>query len=166
MKCLCYLITYIINYRIERNTFNLLLHLIGPKLNNHPIVGREKIDPVKQLLVTIYILATPDSYRSVSERFGIAKSTAWISTKRVIRAIYSIRNQLIKWPTYEETRKTWTTIHRKHGFPKVLGAIDGTHINIAKPNQDSNSYINRKGKYSIQLQVSNKNMFCLLYILN
>lgn len=138
---------------MKRNTFNVLLHLIGPTLNNRPIVGREKIDPIKQVLVAIYVLATPDSYRSVSERFGIAKSIAWISVKRVVQAIYSIRHQFIKWPNYEEAQRTWTTVYAKHGFPKVLGAIDGTHINIAKPNQDANSYIDRKGRYSIQLQV-------------
>ncbi|KYN21453.1 Putative nuclease HARBI1, partial [Trachymyrmex cornetzi] len=38
------------------------------------------------------------------------------------------------------------------GFPKVLGVIDGTHINIPRPKEDANSYINRKGRFSIQLQ--------------
>lgn len=52
---------------MERNTFNFLLYLIGPKLNNIPFKGREKIDVTKQLLITIYVLATPDSYRSISE---------------------------------------------------------------------------------------------------
>lgn len=38
-------------------------------------------------------------------------------------------------------------------FPDVLGAIDGTHINIPAPHEHQEAYINRKGHHSIQLQV-------------
>lgn len=138
---------------MERNTLNFLLHLIGPKLNNIPFRGREKIDVTKQLLITIYVLATPDSYRSISKRFDVSKSTAWFSVKNVVRAIYSIRNQFIGWPTYEKAINTWTNIEKLYGFPKVVGIIDGTHINIPRPKKDANSYINRKGRFSVQLQV-------------
>ncbi|XP_052799501.1 putative nuclease HARBI1 [Mya arenaria] len=38
-------------------------------------------------------------------------------------------------------------------FPKVIEAIDGTHIDIASPNQNEEIYVNRKGKHSINVQV-------------
>lgn len=141
---------------MERNTFYFLVCLIGPKLDNIPFKGRERIDVVKQILITIYVLATPDSFRSISERFNISKSSSWFITKRVVRAIYNIRNLLIKWPTYEEAENTWTNIQTLYGFPKVLGVIDRAHINIPRPKEDANSYINRKGRFSIQLQVRTK----------
>lgn len=146
---------------MERDTFNFLLHLIGPKLDqNFPFKGREQVDVTKQLLITIYVLATPDSYRSISERFGVARSTAWFSVKRVVRAIYSIRNQIIRWPTHEEAQRTWTNMQMLYGFPKVLGVIDGTHINIARPKRDAISYINRKSRFSVQLQVRTSFVYC------
>lgn len=40
----------------------------------------------------------------------------------------------------------------KTGFPGVIGAIDGTHIPISAPTLHRNSYINRKGHASFQLQ--------------
>lgn len=138
---------------MERNTFHLLLYLIGAQLDNIPFKGRERIDVTKQLLIAIYVLATPDSYRSISERFDVSKSTAWFSVKRIVQAIYSIRNQFIRWPTYEEAENTWINIERLYKFPKVVGVIDGTHINISRPKEDLNSYINRKGRFSVQLQV-------------
>lgn len=46
------------------------------------------------------------------------------------------------------------------GFPKTIGAIDGTHIRINAPKKNPTDYINRKGYHSIQLQVGN----CLIYI--
>nr|CAI5859964.1 unnamed protein product [Callosobruchus analis] len=45
-----------------------------------------------------------------------------------------------------------TSFEQKAGFPNVIGAIDGTHIKIRKPKTDSESYINRKGFYSVNLQ--------------
>ncbi|CAF4944112.1 unnamed protein product [Pieris macdunnoughi] len=42
---------------------------------------------------------------------------------------------------------------RASGFPKVIGAIDGTHIRINGPKQNHADYINRKGFHSIQLQI-------------
>ncbi|XP_032689043.1 uncharacterized protein LOC116852623 isoform X2 [Odontomachus brunneus] len=41
---------------------------------------------------------------------------------------------------------------RASGFPKIIGAIDGTHIKIEAPKQNPTDYINRKGYHSIQLQ--------------
>lgn len=42
---------------------------------------------------------------------------------------------------------------KRCGFPKVVGAIDGTHIPISGTSNNRDAYINRKGISSIQLQV-------------
>ena len=39
------------------------------------------------------------------------------------------------------------------GIPCLIGAIDGTHINIPGPSEHRDAYINRKGFPSMQLQV-------------
>ena len=42
------------------------------------------------------------------------------------------------------------------GFPNVIGAIDGTHVRILRPAvEDHWSYRNRKGFFSLNVQVSN-----------
>ena len=62
----------------------------------------------------------------------------------------------------------------KKGFPRVVGALDGSHIPIKVPphDEDPGAYKNRKKQYSIVLQVSRehtifeiKNMctICKLY---
>ncbi|XP_036151266.1 putative nuclease HARBI1 [Monomorium pharaonis] len=116
-------------------------------------LGKIPISPEKQFLTALYILGTPDSYRSVTTKFNIGKATAWRAVKRVVKAICNLRNYFIRWPSYEEAQETCGRIKGLYGFPKVIGALDGTHIIIAAPKNDLQSYINRKGVYSIQLQV-------------
>lgn len=92
-------------------------------------------------------------YRCVSDRFGIGRATAWRSVHKVVSALYFHLHTFIKWPSAEEAKDTWTFIKRKYGFPKVIGAIDGTHVHIAAPKINAECYVNRKGYHSVQLQV-------------
>lgn len=87
-------------------------------------------------------------------KFDVGKATAWRAVKRVVKAICKLRSNFIQWPTEQEAFYTSNRIERRYKFPGVLGAVDGTHIKIPSPKRDSQSYINRKGVYSIQLQVS------------
>lgn len=41
---------------------------------------------------------------------------------------------------------------KRNGFPGIVGAIDGTHIKIRAPSLHPQSYVNRKGYHSLQLQ--------------
>ncbi|XP_067207746.1 putative nuclease HARBI1 isoform X1 [Linepithema humile] len=139
---------------MSRAVFTYVLNLIKPNLEKQSNrYGRCTISPDVQLLVALWTMATPDSYRSVCDRFDIGRATAWRANRRVCAAIYSLAPQFIKWPNVEEAEYTWMDVQNKHKFPKVIGAIDGTHIHIHKPKKHAESYINRKGYYSIQLQI-------------
>lgn len=41
----------------------------------------------------------------------------------------------------------------RFGFPGTIGCIDGTHVAILKPVQDAHNYLNRKGYYSLNVQI-------------
>lgn len=96
-------------------------------------------------------------FRSICERFNVGRSTALYITRRVVRALVELAPVIIKWPTDERLNEVWEGFESTSTFPKVIGAIDGTHINIPAPKHHPESYINRKGHHSIQLQV------CLLF---
>lgn len=49
--------------RMFPETFEIIMQLIGPALSLANITGRKQISAEKQLLITLWFLATPDSYR-------------------------------------------------------------------------------------------------------
>lgn len=71
--------------------------------------------------------------RSICERFGVGRSTALYVTRRVVSVLIELAPVIIKWPTGEEVRETWFGFQATSGFPKIIGAIDGTHVNIPAP---------------------------------
>lgn len=70
-----------------------------------------------------------------------------------MKALYTHIHTFIVWPDRARAEVTWTYVKDKYKFPKVIGAIDGTHIKIVAPKLDRDAYINRKGYHSMQLQV-------------
>ncbi|XP_071632125.1 uncharacterized protein [Temnothorax longispinosus] len=139
------------HFRMRPGTFEYLLSIIGPKLQRET-GGTPMISSHKQCLLALWRLATPDSLRSIFDRFDVGRSTALYVTRRVINAIIDLAPNVIKWPTNERVNEIWAGFENASGFPKVIGAIDGTHITIPAPTDNSAAYVNRKGRHSIQLQ--------------
>ncbi|XP_031354630.1 putative nuclease HARBI1 isoform X1 [Photinus pyralis] len=139
------------HFRMQRKTFDFILSLIGPKISENVVKpGRPSVSPETQLLLTLWILGTPDSYRSVSDRFNVGKATAVISVRRVVNDHV---HTFIKWPIADEMETSIRVFRAVKGFPNVIGAIDGTHISITAPKNNAEAYVNRKGYHSMQLQV-------------
>ena len=107
----------------------------------------DKCVPVeKKVMASVWTLATPESFRSVGDRFDMAKSTLHAVFMDVCKALSAVRQQFIKMPeTLAEYHAVSLGFSRKTGFPGVIGAVDGTHIPIHGPVESRASYINRKG---------------------
>lgn len=109
-----------------------------------------KISAQDQLLIYLwYIGHQTASFRDVADRFDISKSSLERIIVRITYFLSNKSNSIIKWPNNEE--KVDIERHFRKGFPNVVGVIDGCHIKIDKPSLDPDSYINRKGYYSVQV---------------
>ena len=67
----------------------------------------------------------------------------------------------IKLPkTEDEVKEAIQKFHEKHGFPHCLGAIDGTHFFIQQPKVNPTDHLNRKNRFSMNIQALCDNKYC------
>lgn len=109
----------------------------------------------EQVLVTLRYFATGSILQAVGDFHGFHKSTTSKIIRRVSRAIARLREEKIKMPTtIEECQNTIQGFYQRSRFPRVIGALDCTHIKIQSPGgQEAEIYRNRKGSFSINCQV-------------
>ncbi|KAL4719201.1 hypothetical protein ACJJTC_019372 [Scirpophaga incertulas] len=114
------------NFRMTLAAFEVLLSTLGPLMiatNKHSPVTK-LMDPRKQLLAVLWLLSTPDSYRSVAERFDMGKSSLHHSFMVVVKLLNSLSNKIIKWPTgYKLTEieeKFKSDLHKNVSQGKII----------------------------------------------
>ncbi|XP_046395734.1 putative nuclease HARBI1 [Ischnura elegans] len=89
---------------------------------------------------------------AVSSLFDPSEATAVRAVRRVTLALTTLAKKYLVWPTGEAAVGVIDGFARSSGFPGVIGAIDGTHIEIPAPSESAAAYVNRKGYHSIHLQ--------------
>ncbi|KAJ8968118.1 hypothetical protein NQ314_002454 [Rhamnusium bicolor] len=97
------------------------------------------------------------SFHDVSDRFCICAASLHRIISRVSVFLSNLSPQLITWPNEREKREIEEHFKEK-GFPNVIGAIDESHIETDIPQNDPDSYINRKGYYSVQVSMITQNI--------
>jgi hypothetical protein len=151
-------------FKMTPTAFEAVLNAVGrcpEMIKRHQMFGgRNQIGVEKILLVAVWALATPESYRSIGDRFDIVKSTVYYCIKRTVAALLNnICKKVISWPKIEDREQIGQGFNR-YGLEHCIGAIDGCHIAIKAPSTNSIDYINRKKFHSVILQgVCDSRMF-------
>lgn len=122
-----------------------------------------KLSSLQQTLIFLWFIGHQTaSFRDVADRFDISISCLYRVIRRLTYFLSNLSPEIIKWPTVEDKQEI-ENYFREKGFPGVIGAIDGSHIKIDKPNVDPESYFCRKEFYSIQVYINyNCNKICIL----
>ncbi|XP_053897659.1 uncharacterized protein LOC128844193 [Malaclemys terrapin pileata] len=137
------------NFRMRKAIFMELCDLLSPALKRQNTKMRAALTVEKRVVIALWKLATPDSYRSVGNQFGVGKSTVGAAVMQVAKAITELL--LPKVVTLGNVQVIVDGFSAM-GFPTCGGAIDGTHIPILAPEHQGSQYINRKGYFSMVLQ--------------
>ena len=114
--------------------------------------GRPMVPTQKQLLLFLWFAATQENYIRLADRFGVGQTTAIKCVERVSLAIIEdVMPKVLRWPNAKEAKVIMEGFGVR-GLPKVIGAIDGSHLSIKAPVKNPENYVNRKGFHSIVLQ--------------
>jgi hypothetical protein len=82
---------------------------------------------------SIYKLAHGANFLICSNLFDVGKSTIYLVFHEVVYAINKIFKGLISWPKGDDMQTVMIDFQDWHGLLSMQGAIDGTHVSIAKP---------------------------------
>jgi len=101
------------------------------------------------------------TYRQISHLIGYAESAICMCVHECVYAICKhMFMTYIRLPTPAEWRITMENWRQETSIPGIVGAIDGTHINIEKPRECGQDYFNRKSQYSINMQGIRRSLLC------
>jgi len=64
--------------------------------------------------------------------FGVGNGTVVLYTNRVIKAILSLRKDMIQWPDEPRRREISQRFEEEFDLPGCIGVIDGTHFNLSQ----------------------------------
>lgn len=148
-------------FRLSRELAHQLIIIVSPHLRE---ITRPQIAIPEQLkiLTCLHFLSQGDYQKSVAQDFLFPMSQSSVS--RCITDVTSVinnqMNELIKFPTSEQelNNEKMLFIDEFNGFPGIIGALDCTHIAIhSPPVEDPNfpaiAFLNRKGFYSLNVQI-------------
>lgn len=118
------------------------------------------------LLLTLWYLANMETFRQCSDRFDLSFSSAHRVLKKTLKFINSLVKEYIRWPNRQEAFVIKQDYKKKHNIDGIIGSVDGCHIEIKRPVEHEEVYVNRKGYHSIILQgiVDSKKRFIDIYI--
>ncbi|KAL4006450.1 nuclease HARBI1 [Sarotherodon galilaeus] len=144
---------FIHNFRMSRQTFEYLCQLLSARMLRQDTHLRQSIPVSKRVGIGLYWLATGACYRTMSNLFGVAKSTVCSIVHEFCFAVrYVLMPEYIKWPRGDDLIQVIEGFRQRWGFPQCAGAIDGSHIPITAPEDNHCDYFNRKGWHSVILQ--------------
>ena len=107
------------------------------------------IPPKVQILAALRYLGSASLQATVVDTLNLSQPTVSLCVTRVCNALIAKKDEFIVWP--DNTSRTQAKFFEIAQFPRVVGAIDGTHVRIQQPREDPNAYIIRKYYPSINV---------------
>lgn len=133
-------------------SFQILITEVGNHLIEKNRLQRERRPLPHLLLMVLWILSTPDSFRSVALRFGVYPSEVHNHYVTIIVALQEMGPRFIYWPEAAHRHEMQRRMERISGIPGICGIMDGRHVPLPAPSEDQVSYRNYHHGHSIKIQ--------------
>ncbi|XP_072354326.1 putative nuclease HARBI1 [Scyliorhinus torazame] len=107
-----------------------------------------------KLTTALNFFASGSFQHGISDICNISQNTARTCIHQVMNAIYHKASELIIFDTSPvKLKERSIAFYRIAGFPKVIGAVDGTHVALKAPGNDTVSFVNGKGFHSLNVMI-------------
>lgn len=105
-------------------------------------------------MIALRYLASNSHQQTIADSFDVSQKAVSTSVNEVIDLLSEKVPSFVSFPTdVNVTRAMQAEFYELGHFPRVIGAIDCTHIRIRDPpSADSIAYVNRKGYHSMNVQ--------------
>ncbi|XP_047135363.1 uncharacterized protein LOC124812576 [Hydra vulgaris] len=148
-------ICWVKNFRLSKSAFMDLAEQLKPYIAPNPKSPNYRaLSTEKKLAITLYYLKDTGSLLMTANCFGIAVNTvSSIITQVCENIVYHLGPIYISLPKTEtEMRQKVAEFESKFNMIQAFGCIDGTHVPIACPVENSQDYFCYKQYYSMNVQ--------------
>ena len=138
---------------MNRAPVNTALDLLGARIMwlNSPF--RSCLSSAKVLAIGLYRLAHGTSYPTIGPTFNGDRSTVMEAVQDVVRALYELQDDHIKFPeTLAERNTSIQSFEELSASPNIVGAIDGSHVRIKAPSDSAADYSSRYHQHDFIIQ--------------
>lgn len=125
-------------FKMDRDTFQVLLGLLSPRLTRQDTSFRNSTPPEKVLALGILRLAQGAPYLNIARLMNVGKTTVIEAFQDVVEGLYAVRNENIKLPeTATEMLSSMQTFRAFSPLPNVAGALGLSRVRILSPTAEN-----------------------------
>ncbi|CAD7081568.1 unnamed protein product [Hermetia illucens] len=127
--------------RMDSETYNELLRKVSPLIKKQDTIMRDAISPNERLSAILWFLASGQTFGGLKLLTAISPQSLGVLIMETCSAIIKVLKTYIKLAA-DEWKAVATEFGDRWNFPKCIGALDGKHAQIKKPNWSGSYYFN------------------------
>lgn len=152
--------------RMNSGCFDEVLLHVRHAIEKQDTRFRKAISPEQRLCLTLFYLASGDTFKTLAILFRLGQSTVRSIIFDTCKAIWDcMKDKFLKTPSTEDE---WAAVAdnfwKTWNFPNCLGALDGKHCAIQCPPKTGSEYFNYKKFFSIVLLGVCDSSYRFLYV--
>lgn len=140
-----------------RQTFRMSKHCLASIIQTYFQLAsiENSMSHTIEFLMCYYFITRPITYRDLAEKFGVPTTCVFRSCKKHLKQFLDVMiKKFLYLPNHEEMIVLRQKFYDLQPIWGTILAIDGTHLPIEAPVSNSARYINRKGFYSLNFQIT------------